>query len=85
MAAVGFQEPEKPQKSAINFSLPLDSMDEGDDDLNQRIDDFKYHNPEEVEELKKCIQDVLSEAEKTAQERLDMKAVIKNFFYFYFQ
>lgn len=75
MASVGFQEPEKPQKSSINFSLPLDSMDEGDDDLAQRIEDFKYHNPEEVDELRRCIGDVLAEAEKTAQERLDRKAV----------
>lgn len=79
MASVGFQEPEKPQKSSINFSLPLDSMDDDDgnecDDLTQRIEEFKYHNPEEVEELKKCIQEVLSEAENTAQERLDKKEV----------
>jgi hypothetical protein len=75
MASVGFQEPEKPQKSSINFSLPLDSMDEVDDDLTQRIEDFKYHNPEEVDELRRCIGDVLAEAENTAQERLDRKAV----------
>lgn len=75
MASVGFAEPEKPQKASLNFSLPLDSMDEDDDDLTQRIEDFKYHNPEEVEELKRCLQEVLSEAERTAQERLDRKAV----------
>lgn len=79
MASVGFQEPEKPQKSSINFSLPIDSVDEGDGDLTQRIEEFKYHNPEEVEELKRCIAEVLVEAEKTAQERLDRKAVRRGY------
>jgi hypothetical protein len=77
MATVGFQEPQKPHKSAC-FALPPDSVDEGDEgdyDLSQRIEDFKNYNPEEVEELRKCIQDVLNEAELTAQERLDKKAV----------
>ena len=78
MASVGFKEPEKPHKASLNFSLPLDSMDEGDDDLTQRIEDFKYHNPDDVDELRKCIQEVLSEAEKTVQERLDRKAVSHN-------
>ncbi|CAG9808329.1 unnamed protein product [Chironomus riparius] len=74
MASVGFKEPEKPHKASLNFSLPLDSMDEGDDDLNQRIEDFKYHNKDDVDELRKCIHEVLCEAEKTVQERLDRKA-----------
>lgn len=72
MAAVGFQQT---QKSSINFALSLDRSNDADDDLNQRIEEFKHQNPEDVEELKKCIQDVLGEAEKTAQERLDKKAV----------
>jgi hypothetical protein len=69
MATVGFQQS---QKSSINFSL---SLSQDGDDLSQRIDEFKQSNPEDVEELKKCIADVLGEAEKTAQERLDQKAV----------
>lgn len=72
MATVGFQQP---QKSSINFALSLDKSMDADDDLNQRIEEFKHQNPEDVEELKKCIQDVLGEAEKTAQERIDKKAV----------
>lgn len=81
MASVGFKEPEKPHKASLNFSLPLDSMDEGDDDLNQRIEDFKYHNPDDVDELRKCIQEVLCEAEKTVQDRLDRKAVSLKFIF----
>lgn len=78
MAAVGFQ---APQKSSINFALSLDKSCggscDGDDayDLSQRIEEFKNQNPEDVEELKRCIQDVLGEAEKTAQEKIDKKAV----------
>lgn len=72
MAAVGFQQS---QKSSINYSLSLDPSTDAGDDLNQRIDEYKHQNPEDVEELKKCIQDVLGEAERTAQERLDRKAV----------
>jgi hypothetical protein len=75
MATVGFQ---APRKSSINFALSLDkSCDEGDDayDLSQRIEDFKNQNPEDLDELKRQIQDVLGEAERTAQERLDKKAV----------
>lgn len=72
MAAVGFQQS---QQSSINFSLSLDKSTDAGDDLHQRIEDFKHQNPEDVDELKKCIQDVLGEAEKTAQERLDKKAV----------
>lgn len=71
MAAVGFQQS---QQSSINYSLSLDKSTDGDD-LHQRIEDFKHQNPEDVDELKKCISDVLGEAEKTAQERLDKKAV----------
>lgn len=74
MASVGFQEPSR--KASINFHLPLNELDdESPDDLSQRIEDFKCHNPETVDELKKCIQDVLGEAEKTAQEKIDKKAV----------
>lgn len=69
MASVGFQDS---QKSSINFSL---SLENGDDDLCQRIEEYKHQNPEDVEELKRCIHDVLGEAERTAQERLDKKAV----------
>ncbi|CRK90096.1 CLUMA_CG003814, isoform A [Clunio marinus] len=70
MAAVGFQQT---QKSSINFALSLDKSTDVDNDLSQRIEEFKHQNPEEVEELKKCIQEVLGEAEKTAQERLEKK------------
>lgn len=71
MATVGFQES---QSSSTDFHLSLgQSTDEGD--LSQRIEDFKNQNPEDVEELKRCIQDVLGEAERTAQERLDKKTV----------
>lgn len=77
MAAVGFQ---GPQKSSINFALSLDKSCDGNDDLSQRIDEFKHQNPEDVEELKRCIQDVLGEAERTAQERVDKKAVSSHFF-----
>lgn len=77
MATVGFQ---APRKSSIKFELSLDKScgdDDGEDayDLSQRIEDFKNQNPEDVEELKRCIQDVLGEAEKTAQEKIDKKAV----------
>jgi len=72
MASVGFQEP---HKSSINFALSVDSRNDESDDLRERIEDFKASNPEDVEELKKCIQDVLCEAEKTTQERLEKKAV----------
>ena len=75
MAAVAFQDS---QKTSINFSLSLEKSIDGDDDLSQRIQDFKYQNPEDVEELKRCIVDVLGEAERTAQERLDKKAVSLN-------
>jgi hypothetical protein len=76
MTTVGFQEPAKPQKASINFTLALDSMDdENEDDLAQRIEDFKNDNPDEVDELKRCVAEVLEEAEKTAQDRLDRKAV----------
>lgn len=70
MAAVGFQDS---QKSSMNFSLSLDKST--DDDLCQRIEEYKNDNPDEVEELKRCIHDVLGEAERTAQERLDKRAV----------
>lgn len=70
MASVGFQDS---QKTSINFSLSLENGDE--DDLSQRIEEYKHQNPEDVEELKRCIHDVLGEAERTAQERLDKKAV----------
>jgi hypothetical protein len=88
MATVGFQ---ASQKSSFSFPTSLDKSTDGGDDLSQRIEDFKHQNPEDVEELKKCIQDVLGEAEKTAQEKLDKKAVScgesfgvkKNMFYFY--
>lgn len=77
MSSVGFKEPEK-AKASINFATPAASMEDDedyDDDLGQRIEDFKFDNPEDVEELKKCIQDVMVEAERIAQERLDQKAV----------
>lgn len=77
MAAVGFQEP---QKSSINFTLSLDKSCDGEDDLSQRIEEYKNQNPEDVEELKRCIQDVLGEAERTAQERLDKKTVSSRVF-----
>jgi hypothetical protein len=83
MASVGFREPEKAVKASINFATPAASVEEeedyDDDDLDVRIEDFKFHNPDEVDELKKCIQDVLVEAERIAQERLDQKAVIMSF------
>lgn len=72
MAAVGFQDS---QTSSMNFSLSLERSMDNADDLNQRIEEYKHQNPEDVEELKKCIQDVLGEAEIMAQERLDKKAV----------
>lgn len=72
MAAVGFQDS---QKSSMNFSLSLERSMDTADDLNQRIEEYKHQNPEDVEELKKCIQDVLGEAEIMAQEKLDKKAV----------
>jgi hypothetical protein len=70
MSSVGFQE-----KSSINFALSLDKSCDGGDDLSQRIEDFKQQNPENVEELKRCIHDVLGEAERVAQERVDKKLV----------
>lgn len=72
MASVGFQDS---QKSSMNFSLSLDKSTDLDDDLSQRIEEYKNHNPDDVEELKRCIHDVLGEAERTAQERLDKRAV----------
>lgn len=72
MASVGFQDS---QKSSLNFELSLDKSMDGADDLCQRVEDYKHQNPGDVEELKKCIQDVLGEAERTAQERLDKKLV----------
>lgn len=78
---MGFREPEKSVKASINFATPAGSVEEEEeeefyeDDLDQRIEDFKFHNAEDVEELKKCIHDVLGEAERIAQERLDKKAV----------
>lgn len=72
MAAVGIQDS---QKSSMNFSLSLDKSIDAGDDLCQRIEEYKTHNPDDVEELKKCIHDVLGEAERTAQERLDKKEV----------
>ena len=78
MASVGFREPEKPMKASINFATPAESLEEEYDDeydLEQRIEDFKFHNGESVEELRKCINDVLNEAERIAQERLDKKVV----------
>lgn len=76
MAAVGFQDS---QKSSINFSLSLEGSTDAGDDLNHRIEEYKHQNPEDVEDLKKCIQDVLGEAEKTAQERLEKRAVSCHF------
>jgi len=74
--SVGFQLPEK--TPAVNFAYSLDpsttSIDE-EDDLSQRIEAFKHQNPQDVEELKRCIQEVLGEAEKQAQDKLDEKAV----------
>jgi hypothetical protein len=70
MSSVGFQE-----KSSINFALSLEKSYDVDDDLSQRIEEFKYENPENVEELKRCIHDVLGEAERIAQERVDKKLV----------
>lgn len=70
MASVGFQDS---QKTSINYSMSVENGD--DDDLCQRIEEYKQSNPEDVEELKRCIHDVLGEAERTAQERLDKKAV----------
>lgn len=77
MASVGFREPEKPVKASINFATPAESLEEDyyEDDLQQRIEDFKFDNADDVEELRKCIHEVLSEAERIAQERLDKKAV----------
>lgn len=80
MASVGFREPEKSVKVSINFATPAASMeeeedDEYEDDLEQRIQEYKFDNAEDVEELKRCIQDVMNEAERIAQERLDTKAV----------
>lgn len=78
MASVGFREPEKSVKTSINFATPAASMEEDDDyedDLEQRIEEYKFDNAEDVEELKRCIQDVMNEAERIAQERLDTKAV----------
>lgn len=72
MAAVGFQQS---HKSSINFSMSNEMSNDVDEDLSQRIEEFKHQNPEDVEELKKCIQDVLGEAEKTVQERIDKKTV----------
>lgn len=74
MASVGFQDS---QKSSMNFSLSLERSSDGEEDLSQRIEEYKQQNPEDVEELKRCIQDVLGEAERTAQERLDKKIVSK--------
>lgn len=76
MAAMGLQDS---QNSSINFSLSLDKNNDSDEDLSQRIEDYKNQNPEDVEELKRCIHDVLGEAERTAQERLDKKAVSWSF------
>lgn len=80
MTSVGFREPERPVKAAINFATPVGSVEDDEDeyyedDLDQRIEDFKFHNPEDVEELKRCIHDVLGEAERIAQERLDKRIV----------
>ena len=72
MAAVGFA---TPPKSSINFALSLEKSTDESDDLSQRIEEFKHQNPEDVEELKRCIQDVLGEAERTAQEKIDKRAV----------
>lgn len=78
MASVGFQLPEK--TSSVNFacaSFPpsIDYDDDYEDDLGMRIEEFKQQNPLDVEELKRCIQEVLNEAERQAQEKLDAKAV----------
>lgn len=77
MSSVGFQDS---QKSSINFELSLDKSCDAGDDLSQRIEEFKSQNPEDVEELKRCIQDVLGEAERTAQEKLDKKLVSSRVF-----
>jgi hypothetical protein len=61
-------ESEGTQNRSINFSS-------SQQDLSQRIEDFHNERPEDVEELRNYIQGVLEEAETTAQERLDIKAV----------
>lgn len=75
MASVGFREPERHVKSSINFATPAASMDSFEDDLEIRIEEYKFDNAADVEELRKCIHEVLNEAERIAQERLDKKAV----------
>lgn len=44
-------------------------------DLNQKIEEFKSKNPEQVDELKLFLQEVLMEAEQVAQVRIDKKHV----------
>jgi hypothetical protein len=61
-------ESEGARERSINFSS-------SQQDLSQRIEDFHSQRPEDVEELRNYIQGVLEEAETTAQERLDIKAV----------
>lgn len=72
MSTVGFQDSQK------SFSLSLEKTADGKDELLKKVLDYKYHNPEDVEELKKFIQDVLGEAESTAQERLDKMVSIRS-------
>lgn len=44
-------------------------------DLNQKIEEFKCKNPEQVDELKLLLKEVLMEAEQVAQVRIDKKHV----------
>ena len=44
-------------------------------DLNQKIEEFKSKNPEQVDELKLFLKEVLMEAEQVAQVRIDKKHV----------
>lgn len=53
-------------------------------DLNQKIEEFKSKNPEQVDELKLFLQEVLMEAEQVAQVRIDKKHVnIKSYFFLF--
>lgn len=44
-------------------------------DLNQKIEEFKAKNPEQVDELQLFLKEVLMEAEQVAQVRIDKKHV----------
>lgn len=63
---------ESVQENKYNRDLTL-TLNHGD--LNQKIEEFKTKNPEQVDELKLFLKEVLMEAEQVAQVRIDKKHV----------